>query len=467
MEFRRAVGAGFYQTRHLLLECSGRYSNMLLLDGGRQIVEAARHIYPEDNRYRTLIPGGPYTPPPPISGESLDEWDCEAPGMDGIPRNLVGLGRPLISAIERTCCDSPPERLDVLRGVNFLKTCAGGAVYQSLGNYVTLFVRVLSGAEAMPDSSALEAARRVVVLPLIDRCVGRFRKKISLRLNRLVDANAKRIGEYEALLEDGGAADRLMSTGKLILENCWSIPPRSSEAELVEWTESGASVRIVALDPGCDAVQNAERYFARYRKKKAAADRARSVLPSLYETRDELSEQAALLDSNDDAATLSLMLEELSSQRGSPGSKGRAPGRVHLPPHRRYDFEWAGAVVYCGLSAKGNQYVTYRLARGDDEWLHAQGVPGAHVVLRFAASPDSDTLGKMLEIAASCAAYHSRGRESGRVRVDHTKRRFVRAIPGGSPSRVTYREFGTILADPAAWLRIRESPSGTPSVLGG
>ena len=40
-----------------------------------------------------------------------------------------------------------------------------------------------------------------------------------------------------------------------------------------------------------------------------------------------------------------------------------------------------------GTSAAGNNAVTFDLAGADDLWLHARGVPGAHVILRGAAAP--------------------------------------------------------------------------------
>ena len=41
--------------------------------------------------------------------------------------------------------------------------------------------------------------------------------------------------------------------------------------------------------------------------------------------------------------------------------------------------------------------------------MHAQGIPGAHVILRFGRQPEKEAFERMLGIAASCAAYHSRG----------------------------------------------------------
>ncbi|MDR3332781.1 MAG: NFACT family protein [Synergistaceae bacterium] len=452
-ETRRAVGAGFHQVRRLVIEASSRYSSILLLDEDERIVEAAKHIYPEDNRYRSSLPGGTYVPPPPVVGVSIDDWETPQSGVTETLERIVGLGKPLIAAIRRTCEESPGDMSDILSEIDFFKNRSGEAIYQSIGKYATLFPRLLSGAEVSAEDSALMSARRAVIIPLLNRHLDRFRKKISSRLDRLVSANEKKISEHEALLSDEDGAEKLKETGKLILANISAIPPRASKAELTEWTEAGEGRRVVELDPERDTTQNAERYFAKYRKRKAAETRAKRILPSLYSERDELSEQKTLLNCHDDTATLSMMLDELTPDRGTQRGAKKNSNPHPLPPHRRYEFTWADAVIFCGLSAKGNHYVTFRLAKSDDMWFHAQGVPGAHVILRFNSKLDDDALCKILETAAHCAAYHSGGRDNGRVRVDYTWRRHVRAIPGGGMAHVTYKEFSTITTDPTLWIK--------------
>ncbi|GHV51020.1 hypothetical protein FACS1894216_04250 [Synergistales bacterium] len=448
--FRRAVGGGAFHSKSLILEASGRYSNLILLDSDdrKTIIEAASHIYPDVNRYRTIIPGRPYAPPPPIDGVLLENFRIGGEGgnTDSLNNSLdkiVGLGKPLIAAIKKTCAQNKQSISSAIAPLINYGGAAGESVCQRIGSYVTIFPELLSEAARIDTASPLEAARHCAIIPVMDRHADRIKRKISSCLAALTKTNAKKIDETEALLRSSEDAERLMETGRLLLENTASIPRGASNAELTEWTEGGAVTRVVLLDPQKDASRNAEAYFTKYKKKRAAAERAQRILPSLYGERASLMEQeAALMSSDGDILILTSIMEELLPPQTSKGKKDPP-----LPPHKRVSIAEGEGTLFIGSSAKGNHYVTFRLAVSGDIWLHAQGVPGAHVILRVTGKPDGASLKRMIEIAASAAAYYSRARGSGNIRVDYTERRHVRAITGAGPAQVTYHEFSSISAN--------------------
>ncbi|MDR0647902.1 MAG: NFACT family protein [Synergistaceae bacterium] len=438
--FVREVGAGFCQTKKLVFEASGRYSNLALLDERGVVIESAKHIHPETNRYRSIIPGHPYAPPPPIAGVPIEDFTGGPEGLDGVS----GVGKPLLAAIKEMCrVTGEHDAGGILRRMS-----SEPPVYQVLGKYVTLFPELLAGARRIDAVSALAAARECVILPLLARHTARARKAAASRIERLAAANAKKIAEAEAA-RDGTAAESFMRDGQAILANIQRIPPRASWADLPEWGPEGETTRRVELDPERDAQGNAERCFAKYRKKRASIERSTAILPKLHSERDIIREQEALLACHSDALTIKSMMGELS--RDEAVTKGKKQKERPKPPHRRVEFPEENAVMLIGLSAAGNHYVTFRMADGDDIWLHAQGTPGAHVILRFTSKPDPGTYNRMIGIAASAAAFYSKAKESVRVRVDYALRKHVRAIPGAGPAQVTYKEFSSINADASAW----------------
>jgi predicted ribosome quality control (RQC) complex YloA/Tae2 family protein len=124
-------------------------------------------------------------------------------------------------------------------------------------------------------------------------------------------------------------------------------------------------------------------------------------------------------------------------KRGKPEAAAKGP-------YRRVAMGdgWEALV---GTSAAGNAAVTFDLGQADDVWLHARGVPGAHVILRTnGATPPEE----LVERAAQMAAWHSANRLAGAVEVDVAPRRFVRKIPNAPPGLVRYSNERTLRVTP-------------------
>jgi predicted ribosome quality control (RQC) complex YloA/Tae2 family protein len=107
-----------------------------------------------------------------------------------------------------------------------------------------------------------------------------------------------------------------------------------------------------------------------------------------------------------------------------------------------------GSRIVVGRSPVENAELTFRLARPNDLWFHAQKIPGAHVILtrddRLDA-PDED-----VQLAASLAALHSRAKASASVAVDYTLRKHVRKQRAAPPGLVWYTQAKTVIVEPRA-----------------
>jgi len=95
-----------------------------------------------------------------------------------------------------------------------------------------------------------------------------------------------------------------------------------------------------------------------------------------------------------------------------------------------------------GKNALQNERLTMG-AKGDETWLHAQKMPGSHVIIHSTAVPETT----LLE-AAMLAAYYSKGVRSSQVPIDATFRRYIKK-PGGTPAGfVTYTHQRTLYITP-------------------
>jgi predicted ribosome quality control (RQC) complex YloA/Tae2 family protein len=104
-------------------------------------------------------------------------------------------------------------------------------------------------------------------------------------------------------------------------------------------------------------------------------------------------------------------------------------------------------VVWVGRNSRQNEIVTFDKGGPQDLWLHARGVAGAHVIVKFDGRQIPEAV---IRGAAALAAYYSASRAESNAIVDVTYRRYVRKIKGAAAGMVTYRNEETRTVAPSA-----------------
>ena len=226
----------------------------------------------------------------------------------------------------------------------------------------------------------------------------------------------------------------------------------------------------IPLDPRFNAVGNANRFFHKYHKLR----RALALVPDQIEK--NITEQAMVeqlladLMLADTPAEVALVKAEMQSagyirgaktsrsattspQKQSHKSKsGKQQKTKPVPPGGGVPLHIQsrdGFTILIGKNSRQNEEVTFHQASANDTWLHARGVPGAHVIVKAGGR---DIPRSTLEQAASLAAYYSQARGSTRIPVDYTLQRYVRHMKGGGPGLVIYEREKTLYAEPEAFL---------------
>jgi predicted ribosome quality control (RQC) complex YloA/Tae2 family protein len=147
-------------------------------------------------------------------------------------------------------------------------------------------------------------------------------------------------------------------------------------------------------------------------------------------------------------------VDALMSLRSELVAKGRLEKKqvVHkiirpgtaFPAIRKIMFN--GWEILVGKSAAGNDQLTMKIARPDDLWLHAEGMPGSHVIVR---NPNAGTIPPdVLMKAAALAAFHSKGKNAGKVPVTYTRAGLVKKPKGAKPGLVTLQERKSLMVKP-------------------
>ena len=104
-----------------------------------------------------------------------------------------------------------------------------------------------------------------------------------------------------------------------------------------------------------------------------------------------------------------------------------------------------GYPIYVGRNNRQNDELTFKLARKDDIWLHAQKVHGSHVIISCGGTkPPDDTITQ----AAQLAAHYAETTGGQNIPVDVTPVKQVKKISGGKPGMVIYHTYNTVIVNP-------------------
>lgn len=260
-------------------------------------------------------------------------------------------------------------------------------------------------------------------------------------------------------------ANRYRLQAELLLAHQNEITQGQNSVELENYyaSEGELSTISITLDPRFDAVGNANRLFNKYHKLR----RALALIPAQIEQNDAelatIEQFLADLDLAENPAEVALVKAEVQAAKymrgkpvekkvkqpakgkGKPGKGGKAAapgGGVPLYVQSREGF-----TILIGKNSRQNEEVTFHQATGNDLWLHARGVPGAHVIVKAGGR---EIPRATIDQAASLAAYYSQARGSTSVPVDYTLQRHVRHMKNGGPGMVIYERERTVYAEPVA-----------------
>jgi predicted ribosome quality control (RQC) complex YloA/Tae2 family protein len=289
--------------------------------------------------------------------------------------------------------------------------------------------------EPFPLSAAIEDAYAAVEA---ERLLAEARR----RLREPARAALARAGRALERLADEAArvpaaeADR--RAGELLARNLGALRRGARQVTVTEWTEEGPRDVVIAVDPAFSPQANVERHFHRYRR---IVESAARVAARTAEVRTRAEALRALLAAVDAAG--SGELERLEREARRLGAAPRAPRvarrrRDEAPPPYRTFRSAVGVAILVGRGAEENDALTVRVARGNDLWLHARGLAGAHVVVRLerGRAPDQETF---LD-AAHLAVHFSDARGAPQAEVAATRAKHVRKAKGAAPGAVTYSQ---------------------------
>mgnify|MGYP006287026053 CR=1 FL=1 len=417
----------------LVFEAAGRNANIVLVrkEDGR-ILACLRKITSDVSRYRSVVPGQLYKPPPP-SGLSPGSWSSSqelASALKGravSPRDiyslLEGVGPATAKALIRESENSSRSVLEEVLGLE-------GALLNEdfrpwMGPDGPLPVKLGPGSPVEDPLKPLKKGeRRYLREDRMATWTSILKKRQSIL--------SRRLESVRKALEDLVEPDTYRTWGNLLLSQ--EDPSRKGlkSIELEDW--NGVTHRI-PLKRSRSLKSNASRFF---RKASNTGKEKKNLEARKMRTLEELKDIEGSLEQAENMS-LQELNESISEERKSRADEAERKSRV---PVKELSRGWR---CFAGRNAGENEKVTFGIGSRNDIWLHARGRTGAHVVLKLDGRADFPPREILLE-AAGVAARGS-GASSGVVPVDYTRVKYVNRMRKGKEGQVVYTREKTLFVD--------------------
>lgn len=245
----------------------------------------------------------------------------------------------------------------------------------------------------------------------------------------------KREAKIAADLAAARAATGARRQGELLKGALRQVQP-GAERVVAQDYETGEEV-VIRLDPALSPGENMTRLFSRYQKAQKGVRVLEQQLAGVSRRRDEVAPLAEECERLGLAATLSELRSfaerrevraVLGRQARGAATKGpravtaapvsetarahaKLPARLRPKVYRTED----GLEIWVGRTDEGNDYLTTKLARGNDLFFHLDGEAGSHVILRTGGRKDPPP--ESILDACELAVHFSKARDAGRADV--------------------------------------------------
>jgi len=450
-------------TKYLYLEVMNKHSNFILTTEDGVIIDCIKHISPIMNRHRALQPSATYILPPSRSKiEPSDATlahfeaivsDKETIPAKGIMNTFNGLSRLIANEVIHRINKEGKTIIPAKLGDFALE--AFNEVMKEVTNYpkpsITLGEKeqfyLIPLTHLGSDIKTFET-----IGDLLDAFYfGKERKdrirdhfsNIDSLVNQWKNKNVKKLAKLEQELANTEKAEEYRVKGELILSNTHQLNRGDKMLVTQNFYEADLPEIKIELNDQLTAPENAQVYFKRYNKAKAAVAHIEEQMEKANEEIEYFESLLIFLASADveDVYEIQDELRNRGYLKKRTERKGKRPSKPNID---RYVTE-SGIEILVGKNNLQNDYITHTASRRHEWWFHVKDMPGSHVVVKS----DADQLEELeIRTAANLAAYFSKGKYSSSVAIDYTQIKNLKKVPGSAIGFVTYDVYKTIYIDP-------------------
>lgn len=428
--------------RHLYIEIMGKHSNIILTDENKKILDSLKHLTPNTNSARTLMPGFSYEFPPTLKKHNpyeintvSDLLNPELPIKKALLNALEGFSPVAVNALLASDNDIDAAFKNFItdqfiRPVAFTLNDKEDFYYKTVP-FITDVESFDSLSELLDHFYKDRATRERVRNQTND---------LARHLTSLLQKNEKKLAKLVNELEETKRMDEMNLFGELITSNMYMLKQGMEVFETVNYYND--ETVTIPLNPRKSPAENAQYYYKQYNRLKT---RKQHAIVQIEETKDEIEYIQTIqmqlnhieLDDIDD------IRNELAEQNLIKKKHKKNDKKKKKTQEIDHYLSRDNQVIVVGRNNLQNEYITHKMGRNNYLWFHTKDIPGSHVVI-LDAQPTDGTI----EDAAFLAGHFSKAQGSSKIPVDYTEIRYVYKPNGSKPGFVTYTDQSTVVVTP-------------------
>ena len=426
---------GDIHTKHLYIELMGKYANMVLVNNEGIIIDALKRIPPFENSQRTILPSARFTLP----NAHLHKQDPFHPTHinleESFTKQFHGFS-PLLSKEVQYRISQGQTMTSIMQE---LDQSTSVYLYDEEGK-TTFHCLPLTHISLQPRCYELMHGMDILYKEQEDKVRIKQQSGDLFRLvNKELIKNESKLPKLRHSLKEATDCDKYREYGDLLFAYQSSIT-KQPIITLPSFEKDKDVQKTIHIQ--LNIKHNANRYYQKYHKLK----RAQEVLQEQITLCEKEIQYFSLLHQQLSHASIQDAIEireELVKQGYLKAQKVkiRKKKKQEIPHFDTFDFK--DYKIYVGKNNIQNEYVTWKLARKQDTWLHTKDFHGSHVIITL-----SNPHEQALRDAAILAAWYSNGRYSSSVPVDYCPVHQLKKIPGNKGSFVSMQAYKTIYIDP-------------------
>lgn len=442
---------GVRNDKRLICEIMGKYSNIVICDENRKILECLKHIPLDISKKRQLLPGLIYEVPTqdkltPLDSNGIKQIKfSEDPYLD-IMNNVMGLAPVTVTEAIFNANISQINENAIERIADELKNLYLLPLKPCLINGKDFFIRPYNSIKG--DYLYFESINKAMDAFFTDKD---FSQRLSSKSKALLSSvksaykrTEKRLSEFLIRLKEceNYQNDRIL--GEILTANMYKLKPGMASIVLENFYD-GQNVEI-KLDPTLSPAANAQKYFDKYNKKKRTIEATSKLIEK---TKEEKQAYEAIIFSLENVTELN-ELNDIAEEMALLGLIKARTKNKHEKPSSPLMAEVNGFKILIGKNNIQNERL-FKNAAKNDIWLHTRLIHGSHVIIQ---TENRQVPENVLLTAAQYAAYYSKARNSDKVEVDYTLVKNVSKPSGAALGKVVYKNQKTIIVTPKPIERI-------------